>query len=128
MYLRVCGVCGTCVCVNECVCVYVWRVCVNECVEYNIYLPLSSEALAWSPPVGLVRAGWLRPLPRLAPLLLDGAAVQEVPRLRPPACVFPMSQTAGGTFSWSGEVIDKNEQVACICVCVVCVVRVYVCE
>ena len=69
-------VCSVCVCMCS-----VWCVCVNECVEYNIYLPLSSEALAWSPPVGLVRAGWLRPLPRLAPLLLDGAAVPLVPRL-----------------------------------------------
>ena len=56
-------------------------VCVNECVEYNIHLPLSSEALAWSPPAGLVHGGWLRPLPQLAPLLLDGAAVPLVPRL-----------------------------------------------
>ena len=37
-----------------------------------------------------------------------------------PACVSPMSHAAA-RFSWSGEVIDQNEQVMCTCVCVVCV-------
>ena len=46
-----------------------------------------------------------------------------------PACVSPMSQASGGGFSWSVELIDKNEQVTFMCmhVCVHACVHVCVC-